>query len=70
VRNLDQVYEWEQVRSQGLITQVDHSILGKIEIPGSPLRWFDSEGEITPTLNTAPPALGEQSDAVRRWLGF
>ena len=70
VRSLDQVYEWEQVRSQGLITQVNHSILGKIEIPGSPLRWFDAEGEITPTLNTAPPALGEHSDAVRRWLGF
>ena len=70
VRTLDQVYEWEQVLSQGLVTEVEHSNIGRIRIPGSPLRWFDSSGEITPTLNTAPPALGEHSTAVRRWLGF
>lgn len=70
VRTLDEVYAWEQVRSQGLVVEVDHSTLGPIEIPGPPLRWFDGQTEITPTTHTAPPALGEHTAAVREWLGL
>lgn len=68
IRTMDEVYSWEQTRSQGLVVDVDHATLGSIEIPGSPLRWFDSTGEITPTAHTAPPTLGQHTDSVLEWL--
>jgi crotonobetainyl-CoA:carnitine CoA-transferase CaiB-like acyl-CoA transferase len=68
VRSLDEVYSWDQTRSQGLVVSVDHSTLGSIEVPGPPLRWFDGATEVTPTNHTAPPTLGQHTNAVLRWL--
>jgi len=68
VRSMDEVYSWDQTRSQGLVVSVDHSTLGPIDIPGPPLRWFDGATEVTPTHHTAPPTLGEHTNAVLRWL--
>ena len=68
VRSMDEVYSWDQTRSQGLVVSVDHSTLGPIDIPGPPLRWFDGATEVTPTNHTAPPTLGEHTNAVLRWL--
>jgi crotonobetainyl-CoA:carnitine CoA-transferase CaiB-like acyl-CoA transferase len=68
VRSMDEVYSWDQTRSQGLVVSVDHSTLGPIDIPGPPLRWFDGPIEVTPTHHTAPPTLGEHTNAVLRWL--
>jgi crotonobetainyl-CoA:carnitine CoA-transferase CaiB-like acyl-CoA transferase len=68
VRSLDEVYSWDQTRSQGLVIEVDHSTIGRIDIPGPPLRWFDGATEVTPTGHSAPPTLGEHTDAVLRWL--
>ena len=68
LRTMDEVYSWNQTRSQGLVVSVDHATLGPIEIPGPPLRWFDGEVEITPTSHSAPPTLGQHTDAVLRWL--
>ncbi|MBU5900733.1 hypothetical protein JVW24_26810, partial [Vibrio cholerae O1] len=42
VRTLPEVYEWEQARSQGLKVSVDPPVLGGIDLPGPPLRFFDS----------------------------
>ncbi|WP_047869704.1 CaiB/BaiF CoA-transferase family protein [Nocardiopsis sp. RV163] len=71
VRTIDQVYEWEQTRSQGLLLEVEHPLLGPIELPGSALR-FDPAADETPqppgTGHLPPPALGEHNDAVRAWL--
>ncbi|MEV4468353.1 CoA transferase [Nonomuraea sp. NPDC049504] len=64
IRTLDEVYTWEQTRSQGLVVQVDHPVLGPIELPGPPLR-FDGE---PPMTHTAPPALGQDGPAVLAWL--
>jgi formyl-CoA transferase len=64
VRTIDRVYEWEQTRSQGLLVEVDHATLGRIELPGPPLRFDGS----APEAHTAPPTLGQHDDAVRRWL--
>ena len=64
IRSIDEVYRWDQVRSQGLIAEVDHPVLGPIEIPGPPLR-FDGEPA---RRHTAPPALGQDNDAVLAWL--
>ncbi|MEN9739895.1 MAG: hypothetical protein RLZ72_161 [Actinomycetota bacterium] len=68
IRTMDEVYAWEQTRSQGLVINVDHATLGSIEIPGPALRWFDQSGEITPTAHRAPPTLGQHTASVLEWL--
>ena len=40
VRSLDEVYAWDQVASQGLLVDVEHSTLGRVTLPGPPLRFF------------------------------
>ena len=68
VRTLDEVYAWDQVHSQGLLLTVQHPILGDISLPGPPLRFFDGDGETTPTRHSAPPLLDGDGDAIRAWL--
>ncbi|GLW11878.1 CoA transferase [Microtetraspora sp. NBRC 13810] len=64
IRSLDEVYTWEQTRSQGLLAEVDHPVLGRVTLPGPPLR-FDGAA---PATHTAPPALGQHDQAVLAWL--
>jgi len=67
VRSLDEVYEWEQTRSQGLLIDVDHSTLGTITLPGPTLRFFDQGGvEVTRTEHAPPPLLDEHGPALRQ----
>jgi crotonobetainyl-CoA:carnitine CoA-transferase CaiB-like acyl-CoA transferase len=68
VRTLDRVYEWEQTRSQGLVIQVDHPVLGTIELPGPPIRFDDLTYAGGRAQHLPPPALGEHNAAVRSWL--
>ncbi len=68
VKNLQQVYDWDQTRSQGLLIDVDHPLLGTIELPGPPLRFFDPAGDEWHRRHTAPPLLGEHTDEVLGWL--
>ncbi|MEU8273890.1 CaiB/BaiF CoA transferase family protein [Microbispora bryophytorum] len=65
IRSIDEVYAWDQVRSQGLIVTVDHPVLGEIELPGPPLRF---EGQASDDGHVAPPGLGQDEDAVLDWL--
>src|SRR6476659_4256044 len=59
VRNVQEVYEWEQTKSQGLLIDVEHTTLGTVTLPGPPLRFFESSGtEVTETHHLAPPVLG------------
>lgn len=69
IRTIDEVYEWEQTRSQGLLINVHHSAVGDIQLPGPSLR-FESAGGDTQLRIThdAPPVLGEHSAAIRDWL--
>ncbi len=70
VRSLDEVYEWDQVASQGLLVDVDHPTLGDITLPGPPLRFFDAAGaEVTRRDHTAPPLLDQHADEIRAWVG-
>jgi crotonobetainyl-CoA:carnitine CoA-transferase CaiB-like acyl-CoA transferase len=64
IRTMDEVYDWEQARSQGLVISVDHASLGAIELPGPVLR-FDGEA---PRAHVAPPLLGQHDEAIREWL--
>jgi formyl-CoA transferase len=72
VRTLDEVYTWEQTRSQGLLVDVDHATLGRVTLPGPPLRFFaatqDGEHEVTRRSHRPPPTLGQDDASVREWL--
>ncbi|MBT2248768.1 CoA transferase [Arthrobacter sp. BHU FT2] len=72
VRSLDEVYAWEQVASQGLVVEVGHPLLGAVNLPGPPLRFFGcgDEAETTLTGHDAPPLLNEDGPAIREWLGL
>jgi crotonobetainyl-CoA:carnitine CoA-transferase CaiB-like acyl-CoA transferase len=67
VKRLDAVYADEQVRQQNLVWSAQHSTLGTIELPGSPLRYSRSDV----SLRRPPPTLGEHTaevrDAMRTW---
>jgi crotonobetainyl-CoA:carnitine CoA-transferase CaiB-like acyl-CoA transferase len=69
VRTLDEVYAWDQTHSQGLVIDVDHATLGRLQLAGPPLRFFDTNGrEVTRTAHTAPPTLDGDGATVRTWL--
>ena len=68
VRTLDRVYAWEQTRSQGLVINVDHPVLGTIELPGPPIRFDDLPFAGGRSQHLPPPALGEHNESVRGWL--
>ncbi|GAB4068517.1 CoA transferase [Angustibacter speluncae] len=69
VRALDEVYGWEQTASQGLLVDVEHATLGRITLPGPPLRFFAADGaETTPRDHTPPPLLDQHGTDVRAWL--
>ena len=69
VRTLDEVYGWEQTRSQGLLVDVEDPVLGPVTLPGPPLRFFaDGATEVTRRAHRAPPRLGEHHAAVGAWL--
>jgi len=72
VRTVDEVYSWDQTLSQGLLVDVEHATLGRLSLPGPPLRFFDArpdgETETTRRDHAAPPVLGADGDAIRAWL--
>jgi crotonobetainyl-CoA:carnitine CoA-transferase CaiB-like acyl-CoA transferase len=68
VRDFQQVYEWDQTVSQGLLIDVDHPTLGKIQLPGPPLRFDDHPYAGARESNLPPPRLGEHNESVREWV--
>ena len=70
VRTLDEVYDWQQTRSQRLLIEVEHELLGTVALPGPPLRFFTGPDgtEVTRDQHQAPPTLGQHSGQIRRWL--
>jgi crotonobetainyl-CoA:carnitine CoA-transferase CaiB-like acyl-CoA transferase len=68
VRDFQQVYEWDQAQSQGLLIDVDHPTLGPIQLPGPPLRFDDNPYAGARETNLPPPRLGEHDESVRAWL--
>jgi crotonobetainyl-CoA:carnitine CoA-transferase CaiB-like acyl-CoA transferase len=75
VRSLDEVYDWEQTTSQGLLIDVEHGSLGHLRLPGPPLRFFTetadgAEVEVTRRRHDAPPVLDEDGTSIRAWLGL
>jgi formyl-CoA transferase len=68
VRTLDRVYDWEQTRSQGLLLDVEHPTLGRITLPGPPLRFDDAALPGGRDVHLPPPTLGQHDADVRAWL--
>jgi crotonobetainyl-CoA:carnitine CoA-transferase CaiB-like acyl-CoA transferase len=68
VRSMDEVYGWEQVRSQGLVLEVDHPTYGALELSGSALRFDDQPFSGGRSRHRPPPLLGEHSASIREWL--
>ncbi|MGK2875074.1 MAG: CaiB/BaiF CoA transferase family protein [Nocardioides sp.] len=68
VRTLDEVYAWDQTASQGLLIDVEHATLGRLQLPGPPLRFFAADGtETTRSDHAAPPTLDQQGEELRSW---
>jgi crotonobetainyl-CoA:carnitine CoA-transferase CaiB-like acyl-CoA transferase len=68
VRTLDDVYGWEQTRSQGLLIDVDDEQLGAVRLPGPPLRFDDRPYAGARSRHLPPPRLGEHNESVASWL--
>jgi crotonobetainyl-CoA:carnitine CoA-transferase CaiB-like acyl-CoA transferase len=70
IRSLRDVYDWEQTHSQGLIIEVDHPTLGRLRLPGPPVRFFAADGsEQERPTHVAPPVLDQHGPDLRAWLG-
>ena len=70
VRTLDDVYGWEQTRSQGLLVEVDHPSVGRVRLPGPAIRFDDNPFAGARERHLPPPRLGEHDESVREWLGL
>jgi crotonobetainyl-CoA:carnitine CoA-transferase CaiB-like acyl-CoA transferase len=68
VRSIDQVYGWEQTRSQGLLIEVEHPSLGRVELPGPPLRFGETTYAGAREVHLPPPRLGQHNSSVQAWL--
>jgi crotonobetainyl-CoA:carnitine CoA-transferase CaiB-like acyl-CoA transferase len=68
VRAMDEVYGWEQTRTQGLLVDVAAPGLGRVELPGPPLRFDDQEYAGGRSEHLPPPRLGEHNEIVLAWL--
>ena len=69
VRSLDEVYEWDQTRSQGLVVEVEHASVGRLRLPGPPLRFEPAPGVAGGRRrHQAPPTLDQHGAAIRAWL--
>ena|ERR1700733_2269288 len=72
IRGIDEVYDWEQDRSQWLALDVDHPTLGTITLPGMALRTLEMSpvGELrgsTRLEHDPPPLLDGDGPAIRNW---
>jgi crotonobetainyl-CoA:carnitine CoA-transferase CaiB-like acyl-CoA transferase len=68
VRTLDDVFTWDQTRSQGLLIDVEHQTAGTVSLPGPPLRFDDNAYAGDREEHLAPPLLGQHDESVRAWL--
>ncbi len=65
LNSLDRVLDDEQVRSRGVVREVDHATIGKVRVTGSPVRFSR-----TPIrMERAGPLLGEHTREILVELG-
>jgi crotonobetainyl-CoA:carnitine CoA-transferase CaiB-like acyl-CoA transferase len=60
VNNLDRAFAEPPVAERGMIVEYDHPDVGKVRLPGNPIKMSGMEG----TISRPAPRLGEHTDAV------
>ncbi len=60
VNNLDRAFAEPPVAERGMIVEYDHPTVGKVRLPGNPIRMSGMEG----TISKPAPQLGEHTDQV------
>jgi crotonobetainyl-CoA:carnitine CoA-transferase CaiB-like acyl-CoA transferase len=60
VRDLHELFEDPQVAARAMTSNVDHPTIGTLRVLGTPLKL----SETPPSIRTAPPTLGQHTDAV------
>ena len=54
--------------SQGRLLSVDHTTPGRLDLPGSPIRFDDNAYSGGRAEHVAPPTLGQHNESIRTWL--
>jgi crotonobetainyl-CoA:carnitine CoA-transferase CaiB-like acyl-CoA transferase len=62
VRDLKEVFDDPQLAAREMIARVEHATIGSLNLLGVPVKLSDTPGAVT----TAPPTLGQHTDAVLR----
>jgi crotonobetainyl-CoA:carnitine CoA-transferase CaiB-like acyl-CoA transferase len=60
IRDLRELFADPQIAARGMVADVSHAAIGQLRLLGSPLKLSETPAEI----RTAPPLLGEHTDAV------
>jgi crotonobetainyl-CoA:carnitine CoA-transferase CaiB-like acyl-CoA transferase len=60
VRDLKEVFADPQLAAREMIATIDHATIGSLRLLGIPVKLSDTPGAVS----TAPPALGQHTDAV------
>jgi crotonobetainyl-CoA:carnitine CoA-transferase CaiB-like acyl-CoA transferase len=60
VLDLDQVKANEHAEAREMFVKVDHPTLGEVSLPGFPIKFSETEGDIT----TPAPLLGQHNEEV------
>jgi crotonobetainyl-CoA:carnitine CoA-transferase CaiB-like acyl-CoA transferase len=60
VRDLGELFADPQMAARHMMENVDHPLVGALRVLGTPLKLSDT----APSIRTAPPTLGQHTDAV------
>jgi crotonobetainyl-CoA:carnitine CoA-transferase CaiB-like acyl-CoA transferase len=60
VNNLDGAFAEPPVAERGMIVEYDHPDVGRVRLPGNPIKFSGAGG----TISNPAPRLGEHTDAV------
>ena len=66
VREISEVLADPQIAARKMVAEVDHPTVGRARVIGSPLKLSETPASV----RTAPPLLGQHTDAVLTELGY